>query len=67
MIFPTVLREVYQESIFSEDTFDTLEEAEKYLEKNFIKEYGATYTILPETILTEQERKELRSSPSLWF
>lgn len=48
VIFPTVLRKVYQRSIMSEDTFDSLLEAETYLENNLIKEYGDTYTIVKE-------------------
>jgi hypothetical protein len=47
IIFPTVLREVFQGNIlYDEDTFDTLEAAEAYLQDNLITRYGNTYTIL---------------------
>lgn len=45
LIKPTILREVFQEG-WSEDTFNTEVEAEKYIQENLIKEYGETYTIL---------------------
>lgn len=47
-IRPTILRELYQEDFGSEDTFNSLEEAEYYIKENLIKEYGETYTILTE-------------------
>lgn len=43
---PTVLRTPYQEDWTAKDTFDTEEEAEQYIKKHLIKEYGETYTIL---------------------
>ncbi len=46
IIFPTVLRDIYQEDFGSQDTFNSLEEAEYYIKENLIKEYGDTYTIL---------------------
>lgn len=45
LIRPTVLREVHQEG-WSEDTFNTEAEAEQYIEKNLVKEWGDTYTIV---------------------
>lgn len=45
---PTVLRGVYQDGWDKKDTFDSLEEAEIYLQNNLIKEYGDSYTILIE-------------------
>ena len=47
-IHPTVLRSLYQPNFGDKDTFDTLVEAERYLENNLIEEYGDTYTILKE-------------------
>ena len=47
-IKPTVLRELRRVSWEDEDTFDSLSSAEEYLEKNLIKEYGDTYTIIKE-------------------
>ena len=47
-IRPTVLRRLYQPNLGEEDTFDTLVEAERYLQENLITEYGDTYTILKE-------------------
>lgn len=48
-IYPTVLRELYQPGWEEEDTFDTLVEAEKYIEDNLIHQYdGTKYTILTE-------------------
>ena len=46
--YPVVLRPLFLEGFEDEDTFDSLPEAETYLEKNLIEEYGNTYTIVKE-------------------
>jgi len=47
-IYPTILRALYIDSYDVSDTFDTLKEAETYLENNLLSEYGNPYTILTE-------------------